>query len=105
MARIARVLAGARVETDAEVLLAAASGEGALTLNFHPDRLLADGRSVAQALYEEGLYRSQFETSISNGGLTAYPGGGRDVWERGLFAGAPTRRRACAPVSVRSTAG
>lgn len=97
MARIARVLAGARIEADAEVLLNAASGEGVLTLNFHPDRLLADGRSVAQALYGEGVYRSQFETSISGGGLTAYPGGARDVWERALFAGAyqAPRVRAC----------
>ncbi|MDQ3607310.1 MAG: DUF3626 domain-containing protein [Actinomycetota bacterium] len=52
MARIASVLAGAGVEAGAEVLLSATSGEGGLTLNFHPDRLLADGRSVAQALYE-----------------------------------------------------
>jgi len=87
MARIASVLAGAGVETDAELLLGAASGEGVLTLNFHPDRLLADGRSVAEALYEEGAYRSQFETSISSGGLTAHPGGDRDVWERAMFAG------------------
>jgi hypothetical protein len=59
-----------------------------VTLNFHPDRLLADGRSVAQALLDEGVYRSQFETRISNGGLTAYPGGDRDVWEEALFGGA-----------------
>lgn len=70
------------------MLLEAASGEGVLTLNFHPDRLLADGRSVAEALYADGVYRSQFETSISSGGLTAYRGGDRDVWERALFAGA-----------------
>jgi hypothetical protein len=57
MARIASGLAGARVEPDAEVLPSAASREGVLTLNLHPDRLLADGRSVAQAPHEEGLYR------------------------------------------------
>lgn len=88
MARITAVLAGAGVEADAEALVDAASGEGALTLHFHPDRLLADDRSVAESLYEEGVYRSQFETGISSGGLTAYPGGDRDVWERALFAGA-----------------
>ncbi|MDQ3631867.1 MAG: DUF3626 domain-containing protein [Actinomycetota bacterium] len=88
MARIASVLAGARVEADAERLLSAASGKGEVAMNFHPDRLLADGRSVAQALHKEGVYRSQFETGISSGGLTAYPGGDRDIWERTLFAGA-----------------
>ena len=61
---------------------------GAITVSFHPDRLLADGSSVAQHLAAEGRYRSQFETGISNGGLTAYSGGDRDVWERRMFAGA-----------------
>ena len=61
---------------------------GAITVSFHPDRLLADGSSVAQRLAAEGRYRSQFETGISNGGLTAYAGGDRDVWERRMFAGA-----------------
>jgi hypothetical protein len=59
-----------------------------ITVNFHPDRLLADGRSVAEHLAGEGVYRSQFETGISNGGLTAYPGGDRERWERRMFAGA-----------------
>ncbi len=88
IARIRRMLAGVGLEADAEALLDAASGQGALTLHFHPDRLIADGRSVAEALHEEGMYRSQFETGISSGGLTAYPGGDRDVWERALFGGA-----------------
>ena len=41
-----------------------------VTLNFHPDRLL-DGRTVLRRLADEGVYRSQFETGTSNGGLTA----------------------------------
>ncbi len=86
--RIERVLAAAGVDADPHALLAAAGRQGVLTINFHPDRLLADGRSVARALDQDGVYRSQFETSISNGGLTAYPGGDRDRWERALFAGA-----------------
>lgn len=49
---------GCGLEADAEALLDAASGQGALTLHFHPDRLIADGRSVAEALHEEGIYRS-----------------------------------------------
>ena len=72
--------------SDPDVL--AAVREAAVTLNFHPGRLLADGRTVAEALLEEGVYRSQFETRISGGGLTAYPGGDRDRWEHDLFGGA-----------------
>ncbi|GAA3352049.1 DUF3626 domain-containing protein [Amorphoplanes nipponensis] len=59
-----------------------------ITVHFHPDRPLADGRSVAEHLAGDGVYRSQFETGISNGGLTGYPGGDRERWERRLFAGA-----------------
>jgi hypothetical protein len=59
----------------------------AVTVNFHPDRLLADGRTVAEHLAAEGVYRSQFETGISNGGLTAYSGGDRDRWEQRMFPG------------------
>jgi hypothetical protein len=36
-------------------------------------------------LQRDGRYRSQFETRISNGGLTAIPGGDRDRWEAELF--------------------
>ena len=65
-----------------------------ITVSFHPDRLLADGRTVAESLVADGRYRSQFETGISNGGLTAFPGGDRDVWEQRMFAGAyPSRWR------------
>jgi hypothetical protein len=67
---------------------AAALRRAPVTINFHPDRLLADGRPVALALRDEGVYRSQFETQISNGGLTAYPGGDRDRWEAAMFGGA-----------------
>jgi hypothetical protein len=55
-----------------------------ITVSFHPDRLLADGSTVAQRLAAEGVYRSQFETGISNGGL----GGDRAAWEVRMFAGA-----------------
>ena len=73
-----------------------------ITVSFHPDRLLADGRTVAEHLVTDGRYRSQFETGISNGGLTAHPGGDRERWEQRMFAGAypPARPRA-----GRSTAG
>lgn len=59
-----------------------------VALHFHPDRPLADKRSVAQALLEQGAYKSQFETLISNGSVSAHPGGARDLWEMKLFGGA-----------------
>lgn len=37
---------------------------------------------------EDGVYRSQFVTGTSNGGLTARPGGDRWRWESRIFAGA-----------------
>ncbi len=57
-------------------------------VHFHPDRIGPDGVSVAEALLREGRYRSQFETGLSSGGLTAFPGGDRDRWEQSLFGGA-----------------
>jgi len=58
-----------------------------VALHFHPDRPLADMKCVAQALLEQGSYKSQFETHISNGSLSAYQGGARDQWEQDLFQG------------------
>ncbi|MEE6261943.1 DUF3626 domain-containing protein [Plantactinospora sonchi] len=55
-----------------------------VTLHFHPDRLVA-GTPVLQLIARDGMYRSQFETGISNGGLTAYPGGDRWRWESRIF--------------------
>ncbi|MEU1847635.1 DUF3626 domain-containing protein [Micromonospora sediminicola] len=91
LAVIAKHLAGSGTSYRYEEVLAAVTAHGRLTLNFHPDRLLRDGRTVAEALDEEGVYRSQFETGIGNGGLTAFPGGDRDVWEAALFGGAYQR--------------
>ncbi|MEU4082347.1 DUF3626 domain-containing protein [Streptomyces venezuelae] len=51
-----------------------------VTLNFHPHFL--------HLLAEEGVYRSQFVTGTSNGGLTARPGGDRWRWESRIFGGA-----------------
>lgn len=58
-----------------------------VTLNFHPDRM-AGGRPVLAALAQDGVYRSQFVTGTSNGGLTAHPGGDRWRWESRIFGGA-----------------
>jgi hypothetical protein len=54
-----------------------------ITVSFHPDRIAASGLSVAEGLAVEGVYRSQFETGISNGGL----GGPRASWEERMFPG------------------
>lgn len=58
-----------------------------VTLNFHPDRLVR-GEPILQAMRRAGVYRSQFETGTSNGGLTAHPGGNRWSWESRIFGGA-----------------
>lgn len=44
-------------------------------------------KSVAEALFEQGVYKSQFETLLSNGSVSAYPGGERDLWEKRIFEG------------------
>lgn len=59
-----------------------------VALHFHPDRPNPDMKTVAEALLEQGIYKSQFETSLSNGSVSAYPGGERDLWEKRIFGGA-----------------
>jgi hypothetical protein len=58
----------------------------AITLQFHPD-WPHRGRKVIESMAADGFYRSQFATGISNGGLTAFPGGDRWRWESRLFSG------------------
>ncbi|MBG9791326.1 hypothetical protein ABD76_01745 [Paenibacillus dendritiformis] len=69
-------------------ILAAVIESARVTVNFHPDRLLADGSLVVEGLLRDGAYRSQFETGMTSASPTAYPGGDRDRWERRLFGGA-----------------
>lgn len=57
-----------------------------VTLQFHPDWPFRDGL-VIEAMARAGVYRSQFATGTSNGGLTAYEGGDRWRWESRLFQG------------------
>lgn len=59
-----------------------------VALHFHPDRPGPTMKSVAKALLEQGIYKSQFETLLSNGSVSAYPGGERDLWEKRMFGGA-----------------
>jgi hypothetical protein len=59
-----------------------------VTINFHPDRLVADGsETLIECLAHDRVWRSQFETGTSNGGLTAQQGGDRWRWERRMFGG------------------
>jgi Protein of unknown function (DUF3626) len=57
-----------------------------VTLHFHPDRLVGGG-PILERMVRDGVYRSQFETGVSNGGLTAHPGGDRWRWESRIFGG------------------
>ncbi|MCE5172839.1 DUF3626 domain-containing protein [Paenibacillus profundus] len=59
-----------------------------VALHFHPDRPDPTMKSVAEALLEQGIYKSQFETLLSNGSVSAYSGGERDLWEKRMFEGA-----------------
>ena len=46
------------------------------------------GAVMIELLARDGLYRSQFETGTSNGGMTAHRGGARWEWESRIFDGA-----------------
>lgn len=70
-----------------------------VVLHFHPDRPFGDDPqgTVLSAIAASGEYRSQFETGISAGSVSASPGGARWQWESRLFNGAydgaaPARR-------------
>jgi Protein of unknown function (DUF3626) len=63
-----------------------------VTLNVHPDRTV-DGVPILASLATDGVYRSQFETGTSNGGLTAHPGGTVGVGRAGSSVGCMTMRR------------
>jgi len=57
-------------------------------LHFHPERLTRIGTSVAEGLLRSGIYKNQFETGLSSGSPSAFPGGERDLWENRLFGSA-----------------
>ena len=58
-----------------------------VALHFHPDRPDPTMNTVAKAMLEQGIYTSQFETLLSSGSVSAYPGGERDLWEKRIFGG------------------
>lgn len=64
-----------------------------ITVHFHPDRSV-DGIAVLERVADGGSYLPQFVTGISNGGLTAHPGGDRWAWESRIFHGAYDRATA-----------
>jgi Protein of unknown function (DUF3626) len=65
-----------------------------IALHFHPDRPVGL-RTVASGLLQGGIYKSQYETGISNGSVSAHLGGIRDGWEQSLFNGACSDVEAC----------
>jgi hypothetical protein len=76
-----------------------------VTLHFHPDRLVG-GAPILERMARDGVYRSQFETGVSNGGLTAHPGGDRWRWESRIFGavyddGPPASRPKYGSLNVR----
>ena len=97
VAHVAAVAAAAHVAVPAD-LLDAVRAHARVTVHFHPDRVAADGRTVAQGLLAGGVYRSQFETGISNGKVMAFAGSDRDRWEHRLFGGAYDGTTAGRPV-------
>jgi hypothetical protein len=58
---------------------------GRVALHFHPERLDCTRGTVAAGLLQAGIYKSQFETGLSSGSPSAFPGGERDLWESRLF--------------------
>lgn len=86
---IHHILKMSNVSTDTfEKTFDAIKANARIALHFHPDRLVSSFNSVVQSLFIQGEYKSQFETLISAGSVSAFPGGERDLWERRLFGGA-----------------
>lgn len=81
---------------DSRGWLATLSRVARIVLHFHPGWPFRNA-TVLDAIIASGVYRSQWETGISNGGLTAHTGGDRWTWESRLFEGrydtAPARNR------------
>ncbi len=70
-------------------------GHSKVSICFHPYRICENGKTVIENLIADGVYRNQFVTRISNGGVTAYPGGDRDLWEKRMFGEAYHAPGAC----------
>lgn len=86
---IGHVLRMSNIEPSAfEEVVERVKAKARVGLHFHPDRPGPGGKSVAEGLLDGGAYKSQFETQLSSGSVSAFPGGDRDKWEERLFGGA-----------------
>jgi len=56
-----------------------------ITVNFHPDRLSNNGKTVMDNLLAQGQYLNQFHTGTTNGGTGINVGGNRFTWEQNMF--------------------
>lgn len=96
-------------EADVDRALEYIRTEAPITINFHPDKALRQQTSrygaasadlpkyevavdretskLIDAFMVDGHYKNQFETGITSGSASAYPGGSRDVWEKTIFEG------------------
>lgn len=98
-------------EADVDKALAFVKNEAPITINFHPDKALRQQTSrygygakpadlpkyevavdretskLVDAFMVDGHYKNQFETGITSGSASAYPGGSRDGWEKTIFEG------------------
>jgi hypothetical protein len=79
--------ARAAVEAVRRRSLPGAAAAIGVDVHFQPDAITSGGRSVVEAIADDGRWRTQFETGTSNGGLTAVAGGDRWRWESRLFDG------------------
>ncbi|WP_099157099.1 DUF3626 domain-containing protein [Virgibacillus ndiopensis] len=88
-ATIHHILKMSNISVDVfEKAVSCLKANGRIGLHFHPDRPVSSMKSVAESLLEQGIYKNQFETLISNGKVSAHPGGERDLWENKIFGGA-----------------
>lgn len=56
-----------------------------ITINFHPDRMTNNHKTVIQCLHDEGEYKNQYHSGISGGSYSPYNGGLRFEIEEKLF--------------------
>ncbi len=88
-ARVIDALGRACVDIAAyDAALTAIGDHARVVVHFHPDRPGATPRTTIEGILEDGVYRNQFETGRSSGGLLPFAGSPRDSWERALFGGA-----------------
>lgn len=83
---------GSPQERAVRFVLAASDGQPIardmeVNVHFHPDRLHHDV-PILERMGIDGVYRSQFETGASNGGLGTHRGSQRWQWESRMFGGA-----------------